>query len=395
MKSGAQRVVAFIPVRGGSKSIPLKNIKMIAGKPLVQWVVEAAVNATCIDEVFVATDSDEIRAVVEGFDCPDLTVVSRSAETATDSASTESALLEFSERASFADVFLIQATSPLLRGSDLDAAWEKYQEGRYASLLSVVRQKRFFWEEREDGGVPLNYHPNSRPRRQDFAGCLVENGAFYLSSRQAVLASRCRISGRIGLYQMPPNTYVELDEPEDWAYVDHCLRTRCEKDVATRSIRLLVSDCDGVLTDGGMYYSASGEQMKLFNTVDGKGVERLRERGVEVAILTSESTEIVLRRAEKLKIAHVRLGVLDKAKELKALADELKISATEIAYIGDDVNDLPAIGLCGLTACPADAQDAVKGRVDIVLQRNGGRGALREFGEIILDMLSKEEPPAS
>lgn len=385
MNSEQKRVVAFIPVRGGSKSIPLKNIKKIAGKPLVQWVVEAAAFAQCIDAVYVATDSAEIGSVVDSLGLPKVKVVGRSPETATDVASTESVLTEFCEGHKFNHLFLIQATSPLLTSKDLDGAWRSYSEGGYLSMLSVVRQKRFFWEMTEQGASPLNYEPLNRPRRQDFVGHLVENGAFYLSTREAVLTSQCRISGKVGLYEMSESTYYELDEPVDWHVVERLLREKKREQASgLGKIRMLAMDCDGVMTDAGMYYSPEGEVLKKFNTRDGKGIELLRASGVKAAIITGESSLFAQRRAEKLAIDYVVLGAKDKAGELLKVAEKSGISPEEIAYICDDVNDLPAIRLCGFSACPENAVGAVKDEVDMVLNVKGGEGAVRALADLLL-----------
>ena len=213
--------VAFIPARGGSKSIPLKNIKPLAGKPLIYWTIEASINASCIDHVYVSTDSTDIKDCVLKLHSPKVSVIDRTRATATDTASSESALLEFCENHIFDHVFFIQATSPLLTTRDLSLAWEKYKKNKLDSLLSVVRQKRFIWTEDENNiGKPQNYNPLQRPRRQDFEGFFVENGAFYLSSLQAILQSQCRISGKIGLHEMSEQTYFEIDEPHDWNIVE-------------------------------------------------------------------------------------------------------------------------------------------------------------------------------
>ncbi|MDH3982011.1 MAG: acylneuraminate cytidylyltransferase [Kiritimatiellaceae bacterium] len=379
------RVVAFIPVRGGSKSIPLKNIKKIAGKPLVQWTLEAAAAAKCIDAVYLATDSAEIRTIVEGLHIPKVTVMGRSPETATDQASTESALLEFCENQLFSHVYLIQATSPLLTAKDLDDAWQAYRNSDDDAVLSVVRQKRFLWESTADGVRPVNYDPASRPRRQDFDGHLVENGAFYVSSRERVLSSQCRISGRIGLYEMAEESYFEIDEPSDWVIVEGLLkRSSAYSPPNLSNIQMLVMDCDGVLTDAGMYYGEHGEAFKKFNTRDGKGVELLRKAGLKTALLTGEDTPPAKRRAEKLQIDYVITGATDKAKDLQKLSELSGVDPAQMAYIGDDINDLPAIALCGFSACPGDAMSAVKAEVDVVLDVKGGDGAVRAFADLIL-----------
>ena len=112
-------------------------------------------------------------------------------------------MLEFAERYEFKNIVLIQATSPLLEKHDLDKGFEMFFSGRYDSVLSVVRQKRFIWAENEEGSYsPQNYDIQKRPRRQEFEGFYVENGAFYITSRQCLIDSKCRMSGRIGLVEM-------------------------------------------------------------------------------------------------------------------------------------------------------------------------------------------------
>jgi N-acylneuraminate cytidylyltransferase len=221
--------VAFIPARGKSKSIPLKNIKLIAGKPLIYWTIEAALETKFIDHVYVSTDSLEIKNCVKKIKNKKLSVIERSQETATDEATSESALIEFCQNYNFEYVFFIQATSPLLTSEDLCSAWEKFSKTNSDSLLSVARQKRFIWEEKNGFVIPKNYCPAKRPRRQNFDGFLVENGAFYLSSKKAILGSECRISGKIQFYEMNEKTYYEIDEPSDLKVVEKLLEIKSEQ----------------------------------------------------------------------------------------------------------------------------------------------------------------------
>ncbi|MCC5808506.1 MAG: acylneuraminate cytidylyltransferase family protein, partial [Opitutales bacterium] len=223
------KTFALLPLRGGSKSIPRKNLKPLAGRPLFHWTALAACAAEGIDEVHIATDDAEIADSARALGHPKIRIFERSAATATDTASTESVMLEFAEQVDFNRLVLIQATSPLLRAEELDGGLAKLLEAGADSLLSVVRQKRFFWREGATGvAVPVNYDPANRPRRQDFDGQFVENGAFYVSSRSGLLQSRCRLHGRIAVYEMPEETYVELDEPVDWAFVERLMRQRSE-----------------------------------------------------------------------------------------------------------------------------------------------------------------------
>ncbi len=217
--------VALIPVRGGSKSILKKNIKPLFGKPLVYWTVKAACESINIDRVFVSTDDDEIRMVVETFGFDKVTVVGRSPETATDTASTESVMMEFAQQQDFDQIVLLQATSPLTTAKDIDMGFALMARPDTDSVASVVRIKRFFWDVDECGcGRSLNYDYRSRPRRQDFPGILTENGAIYITKKKDLLQNQNRIGGRIRLLEMRAETYFEIDEPDDFVIIESLMR---------------------------------------------------------------------------------------------------------------------------------------------------------------------------
>ena len=391
MKAGT-RVVALIPARGGSKGIPQKNIKLLGGRPLIHWTLEAACLSETIQEVFVATDDERIAAVVAELGHPKVRVISRSPETATDTASTESVVMEFARDHEFEHLVLIQATSPLLQASDLDDGLRRYFEGRADSMLSVVRQKRFLWEADARGiAKPLNYLPAERPRRQDFDGFLVENGAFYVTGHEALLASGCRLSGQVMCHEMAEETYVELDEPADWETVGAMLahRSATGRPPPDR-IKLVLTDVDGVLTDGGMYYGSEGDTLKRFNTRDGMGMEQLRKHGILTGIITREQTEIVSQRAKKLKVDILVQGCQDKLPVLQQILAERNLKAGEVAYIGDDLNDVEVLAHVGFSAAPADAADEAKYSAHYICARKGGEGCFREFAEVILRQLANK-----
>jgi len=215
-----KKVIAIIPARGGSKSIPSKNIKDFAGRPLIYWVVKAANDSGIIDEVIVSTDSDQIRNTVAAFGFTKVDVVARSKESTLDNASSETVLLEVAERHEFEDLLFLQATNPFVKGSDIDSAYDLYKKGEYDSVFSGVPQKRFIWKKENDTAVPLNYDYSSRPMRQAFEGFLVENGVFFITSKKNLLKYKNRLSGRIGVYEMSPHSYFELDEPHDWEIME-------------------------------------------------------------------------------------------------------------------------------------------------------------------------------
>jgi 3-deoxy-D-manno-octulosonate 8-phosphate phosphatase (KDO 8-P phosphatase) len=158
-------------------------------------------------------------------------------------------------------------------------------------------------------------------------------------------------------------------------------------------VRLVLTDCDGVLTDGGIFYSAYGEEMVRFDRRDGMGVERLRElAGIETGIVTRERSEITARRAGKLGIHLLHLGAVDKAGVLEDVARKRDLTPSQVAFIGDDVNDLPALARAGLAGCPADAFETVREACHYVTRAPGGHGAFREFAELVLHAVLRETP---
>lgn len=378
--------VAFIPVRGGSKSIPLKNIKPICSKPLVYWTVKAAVQCDNIDIVYVATDSDIIRETVSSFDFDKAIVIDRSAESASDTASTESAMLEFAENYDFDNIVLIQATSPLLTSEDLDRGFEIFNEPDTDSVISVVKQYRFNWKINDDGTVtPTNYNFYHRPRRQEFDGYLVENGAFYITSKNDLLTSQNRISKNVKPCIMNEDTFFEIDEPSDWVIIEALMKKNgLDSTSDLPQIKMLVTDCDGCLTDAGMYYSENGDELKKFNTKDGLGFGLLKQNGILTGIITGEDVELNRRRAAKLKLDFIESGIKDKESALKEVCSRFDINPENVLYIGDDINDLPAMKIAGYSACPNDAMQSVKNFADYVCSANGGKGVIREVVELIL-----------
>lgn len=221
--------IAFIPVRGGSKSIPLKNIKPINGKPLVYWTALAAEKAKCVNKLIIATDSDVIKSTVLNFGFSKLEVYDRKSENAADTASTESVMLEYIEHAALDNndnFILIQATSPLLTSEHIDRMFEKFQNSDADSIFSGVREKQFHWIETSEGIKPINYDYKNRPRRQDFQGIIAENGACYINSVKNILLDKCRLSGKIEAYELPPQTAYEIDEEADWIIVENLLKNR-------------------------------------------------------------------------------------------------------------------------------------------------------------------------
>jgi len=151
-----------------------------------------------------------------------------------------------------------------------------------------------------------------------------------------------------------------------------------------KKIKMLITDVDGVLTDGGMYYSEKGEVLKKFNAKDGMGVEILKNNGIKTVFLTRENSKIVRLRGKKVKADGIYINISFKERELLKICKKFNVSPNEVAYIGDDINDITIISKVGLSACPNDAVKDVKQKSDYICKLNGGEGVFREFAELIL-----------
>lgn len=355
------------------------------------WVLWEAIKSD-LDEVYVFTDDEIIKSFVtkEYSWTKKCKVIERSAESATDVASTEFAMREFANKinSNYDIICLLQATSPLTTAYDINNVLTKITDERFDSALTVVNDKRFIWDK---SGNPLNYDFNNRPRRQDFEGLLIENGAVYGTTKEQFKKSGVRIGGKIAVVPMPEDTLVELDEPKDWVVTEKLMESRLKKNKKIDAkIKALFLDVDGVFTSGKVAYGKDGELSKDFSFRDGMGLEILREAlDIDVCIITGENSEIVAKRMEKLNIKECYLGVKDKFAILEKVLQEKEINKSEAAYIGDDVNDLVNMLSVGWSFAPLDAVDDVKSIADMLLTKKGGDEAIREVINFIIKYNSR------
>jgi len=377
--------IGCIPLRKGSKSIVGKNKRKMVGRPLFTWVLKEAIFSN-LDEVIVFTDDFDIINFVETQYkwTTKVKALLRNDVNASDTASTESVLIELSEKINedFDMLCLLQATSPFTTSEVINKSLEAIQNNNYDASLTVVNTHRFAWSKE---GNPINYDVFNRPRRQDFEGLLIENGAVYCTTKTVFLASKNRVSGKIALVKMPEESLYEIDTEIDWQIVESLLISRLKSQKETHKITHLILDVDGVFTDGTITYTKDGEHTKSFDMRDGMGLEIIREHGIEVWVMTSEQSELVTQRMEKLKIANVFLGVKDKHALLQHLAIQKNIKFSNIAYMGDDVNDLANICSVGWSLVPNNGMDIVKQNADVILSNQSGSGAIREACTFIMN----------
>ncbi len=373
------RWVALMPLRAGSKGIANKNLRPLAGRPLFAWALAAALDSGIFEEVHVATDGVAIAEAVRAL-FPQVLLFPRSTASATDTAPTEQVMAEFQAQTRFDVLGLVQATSPFTEAAHFQEARAAFEAGACDSLVTVSRMKRFFWSE---AGEALNYDPAERPRRQEQLGELVENGAFYFTRADILRRTGSRLGGRICTHEMPEHAQLEIDEPADWAAAEALLLERRQRRSAD-TIRALVLDVDGTMTDAGMYYGAEGEMMKRFDTRDAAGLRMLRGQNLRLAVITGEESPAVASRMRKIGVSEYFPGITDKLPVLRSLAHRWRLNLAEIAYMGDDLGDLACLRAVGLALCPADAVGEVRRASDFITEARGGQGAVREACEMIL-----------
>jgi N-acylneuraminate cytidylyltransferase len=413
------KTIAIIPARGGSKGIPGKNIRPIGGKPLLAWSIEQARQTSHISRVFVSTDSPGIAAVARQFGAE---VITRPAEISGDTASSESCLvhaldyLKAKENLEPDLVVFLQATSPLREADDIQKAIEILQRENADSLFSACRVEGFVWRIEKDGTTrSFTYDHKNRPRRQDAPEDLIENGSIYIFKPWVLRKFNNRLGGKIAVYRMPALNSFQIDEPADFELIEHLMAhhatslsasdgervgVRCQPspsasapcpDIsafsfqlsALKAIRLLALDFDGVLTDNRVLVAEDGREAVWCNRSDGLGLGLLKRKGIEVIVLSKEKNPVVAARCRKLGIECIQ-GCDDKLSELKQKAESRKLKGEEIAYVGNDVNDLECMKWVGCAIAVADAEPQVKAVARWVTAKCGGRGAVREICDAIL-----------
>jgi len=386
-----QHVLGVIPARGGSKGIPRKNVRTVAGEPLLGHVVREALRSRLLTRVVVSTDDREIADVAERYGAE---VVWRPDELGADTATSESALLHALEALREAEGYepdllvFLQCTSPLTLAEDIDGTIEVLLETGADTSLAVSDFHYFLWRGPHDDATGVNHDKFVRPRRQDREPQYLEAGAVVVARTPGFLVHQHRFYGRSAIYEIPLERCLEIDEPSDLLLAEARLAARGRTgDALPDRPAALVLDFDGVLTDNRVVVSDDGHEGVMCHRGDGLGLERLRSLGLPMTVLSTEANPVVARRCEKLALPY-RQGLADKAEALAAWIVEHGLDAREVVYVGNDINDLGCLQMVGGPVVVADAMDEVKGAARLVLEAPGGHGAVRELCDLIYAKLA-------
>ncbi len=393
-------VLAIIPARGGSKGIPRKNIRPLAGKPLLAWAIEAAQEAVLVNRVLVSTDDLEIARVAQEYGAD---VLMRPAELATDTASSEAALLHAletlkSEESYRPDVLaFMQCTAPLTTPADIDGTVNLVLHKGYDSAVTMIPYHYFIWRDGGDGRMTgINHESTHRLRRQEREQEFQEVGAVYAMSVAGFLEHRFRFFGRIGKYVVPPLRAFEIDEPADWPIAEALMVSTGRATAATipptarlQAIHAVVTDFDGVLTDNKVLVDENGREAVVCSRGDGWGIDLLKKAGYQVACISTETNPVVAARCRKLGIPYWQ-GQTDKLSALTSFLAAHNLPPEACLYVGNDTNDAACLRYAGVAVVPQDAAPEVKPLADWVTIVTGGNGVLREITRHLLLALKGE-----
>ena len=402
-------ILALIPARGGSKGIPRKNIRNFAGYPLIAWSIAAAKRSALVTRVIVSTDDEEIAAVARewGAETPFLRPAELAQDKTTDLPVFEHALKFFEEIEGYHPNIVVQLrpTSPirpktmvddairiLLNHADADCV-----RGVVPAAQNPFKMWRFNGEDKplapllQVEGIP---EPYNAPR-QILPPIYWQTGHID-AIRVATIAQKHSLTGdAVYPLMIDPKYTVDIDTLPDWAKYEAVVYSGLEmvspgKDRRTmpETVKLIVCDFDGVVTDNLVLTDQDGKETVSASRSDSMHIKTLREKGIEVMILSSEPNPVVLARAKKMGVEAIHnVGMINKGRALREILEQKNIGAEQVIYVGNDLNDLPCFEIAGWNVAVADAYPEALRAADFVLTKNGGRGAIRELCEMVLKNL--------
>jgi N-acylneuraminate cytidylyltransferase len=391
------RTVAIVPARGGSKSIPRKNIRPLGGIPLIAYSIEAALRARTVDRVIVSTDDEEIAetAMKWGAEVPFMRPRDIAADTTLDFPVFLHAVQWLQVHDAAPDIVVqLRPTSPLRPPDCVDAAVHLLEEDRSAdSVRGVVPAGQHpykMWRIGNDGAMaPLLEYPAgegyNRPR-QELPVVHWQTGHID-AIRATTITDKHSMSGeRIRALPIDSAYACDIDTANDWRRVETMLahfelpivRPRARRARLPDRVRLIVFDFDGVMTDNRVWLTEGGDELVACSRGDGLGIERVRRLGIQMFVLSTERNPVVGARCRKLCLEYEQ-GVSDKRAALDELLQRRDIDAASVIYVGNDVNDLECMQMVGCAVAVRDAHPDVLVKADLVLDRPGGHGAVREL----------------
>lgn len=402
-------VLALVPARGGSKSIPRKNIRLFAGHPLIAYSIAAAKQAHLVTRVIVSTDDEEIAAVARQYEAE--TPFVRPAEFAQDNTTDfpvfTHALSWLAENEGYHPQVVVQLrpTSPIRPAGCVDQAVQLLVDHPEAdSVRGVVpsgQNPHKMWKLGDDGrmlpllAVPGIKEPYNAPR-QALPQTYWQTGHID-AIRVATITKKGSLSGDvIWPLMIDPRYTVDIDTLNDWQRAEWLL-AQGELDLVVpwvmkrplpEQVELIVFDFDGVFTDNRVWVDETGRESVAANRSDSHILRMVREAGIDMVVISTEVNPVVSARCAKMKLP-VFQGVEEKASVLRRFLAERQQDPTRVIYLGNDINDVPCFPLVGWAAVVADAMPEAMRQADHVLSRSGGHGAVRELCDLLLQRIQE------
>lgn len=401
-------ILALIPARGGSKGIPRKNIRPFSGFPLIAWSIAAARQSEAVTRTIVSTDDEEIAVVARSFgaETPFLRPAVLAQDATTDLPVFEHALQWLAEHEKYRPDVVVQLrpTSPIRPPDCVDAAIRILLAHPEADCVRGVvpagQNPHKMWRLPGGDDAPMRNlleveglaEPYNAPR-QALPPIFWQTGHIDAIRTGTILKKGSLTGESIYPLVIDPRYTVDLDNLYDWAKyewlvsfggLDYVSPGRSPRPMPER-VDLLVLDFDGVLTDNRVWTDEAGREMVAASRSDSLIMSRVKQAGIEVVILSSETNPVVSARAKKMGVEAIQgVGLQDKAAVLRELLAERRLDASRVAYVGNDINDLPCFELAGWGVAVADALPEVIKAADHVLVKPGGRGAVRELCDLLL-----------
>jgi YrbI family 3-deoxy-D-manno-octulosonate 8-phosphate phosphatase len=402
-------VLALVPARGGSKSIPRKNIRLFAGHPLIAYSIAAAKQAHLVTRVIVSTDDEEIAAVARQYEAetPFLRPSEFAQDNTTDFPVFMHALDWLAENEGYHPEVVVQLrpTSPIRPVSCVDQAVQLLVDHPEAdSVRGVVpsgQNPHKMWKLGDDGrmlpllAVPGIKEPYNAPR-QALPQTYWQTGHID-AIRVATIIQKGSLSGDvIWPLMIDPRYTVDIDTLNDWQRAEwlvaqgglDLVSPEVMKRPLPEKVELIVFDFDGVFTDNRVWVDETGRESVAANRSDSHILRMVREAGINMVVISTEVNPVVSARCAKMKLP-VFQGVEDKASVLRRLLTERQQDPTRVIYLGNDINDVPCFQLVGCAAVVADAMPEAMRQADYVLSRPGGHGAVRELCDLLLQRIQE------
>ena len=397
-------ILVLIPARGGSKSIPRKNIRLLAGHPLIAYSIAAGRQARLVTRTIVSTDDEEIASVARqyGAETPFLRPAEFAQDNTTDFPVFTHALGWLKENEGYQPEIVVQLrpTSPIRPPELVDAAiqllldhpqadsvrgivpsgqnpfkmWRVDEEGRMRPLLSVAGIAEPFNAPRQ--ALPLTYW---------------QTGHIDAIRTRTILEKSSLSGDTILPLHIDPRYTIDIDTLKDWLRAEALVAQGdlpmvrpgpCKRPLPSK-VALVVFDFDGVMTDDRVWVDQDGRESVAAHRGDGMGIALLRKAGIPAVVLSTEPNPVVAARCKKLQLP-VQQDLKDKANALRKLLAERQVNPAQAVYLGNDINDLPCFPLVGCAVVVADAHPTARAAADLVLEHNGGHGAVRELIDMIL-----------